>query len=170
MQPRKIAAACMAATLALASSAWAQNPHFVRATGTLNADGEYVASFKEAGLGTNQTINYLLSAGSGTQFTYQCYTRSNNTPNGAPNNVFPSNLQTGGTFNSGKNGQVTASLTLVPSPTQDCQGGGLKLCLVAVSYQNVTLQDVTNQVSVNLPARSDTYVDPNGRPTNCEPF
>ena len=42
---------------------------------------EYVASFKEAGLGANQTINYILRAGSGTQFTYQCYTRSNNALN-----------------------------------------------------------------------------------------
>ena len=154
----------------LASSAMADSPHFVRATGALNGDGEYVASFKEAGLGANQTINYILRAGSGTQFTYQCYTRSNNAPSGAPNNVFPSNLQTGGTFNSGKNGQITASLTLVPSPTDDCQGQGLKLCLVAVAYQNVTLQDITNQVQVSLPARSDTYVGPNGNPTNCEPF
>lgn len=170
MKTRQLVASAAMATLALATSAWADNPHFVRATGTLNADGEYVASFKEAGLGANQAINYVLSAGSGTQFTYQCYTRSNNAPQGAPNNVFPSNLQTGGTFNSGKNGQITASLTLVPSPEEDCQGGGLKLCLVAVSYQNVTLQDTTNQVSVSLPSRSDTYLDPNGRPTRCEPF
>lgn len=170
MNMRRIMAAATAATLAFGNSAWAASPHFVRATGTLNGDGEYVASFKEAGLGANQTISYLLRAGAGTQFTYQCYTRSNNAPQGAPNNVFPSDLQTGGVFNSGKNGQITASLTLTPSPTEDCQGQGLKLCLVAASYQNVTLQDVTNQVSVNLPARSDTYIDPNGRPTNCEPF
>ncbi len=170
MTLRKLVAASMAATLAMASSAWAANPHFIRATGTLNADGEYVASFKEAGLGANQDIAYLLSAGSGTRFTYQCYTRSNNAPQGDPNNVFPSNLQTGGIFNSGKNGQITASLTLSPAPAQDCQGQGLKLCLVAASYQNVTLQDVTNQVSIDLPPRSDTFIGPNGRPTNCEPF
>ena len=129
-----------------------------------------MASFKEAGLGANQNISYILSAGSGTQFTYQCYTKSNNTPQGAPNNVFPSNLQTGGTFSSGKNGSITASLTLVPAPTSDCQGGGLKLCLVFVSYQNVQLEDYTNDVSVPLPSRSDSFVDVNGRPTNCEPF
>ncbi len=170
MKTRQLVAVATAAALSLATSAWAQNPHFVRATGTVNADGEYVASFKEAGLGANQTINYVLSAGSGTQFTYQCYTRSNNTPQGAPNNVFPSNLQTGGTFSSGKNGQITASLTLVPSPTQDCQGQGLRLCLVAVNYQNVTLQDITNQVSTSLPSRSETFIGPNDRPTNCEPF
>lgn len=158
------------ATLALATAAMADSPHFVRATGTVDTVGEYVATFKEAGLGTNQLINYLLSAGAGTEFTYQCYTKSNNTPNGAPNNVFPSNLSTGGTFNSGKNGQITASLTLVPEPTSDCQGGGLKLCLVSVSYQHVVLTDTTNTVSVNLPSRSESFIGPNDNPTNCEPF
>lgn len=121
-------------------------------------------------MGDTQTISYLLSAGSGTQFTYQCYTRTNNTPFGAPNNVFPSNLQTGGTFSSGKNGQITASLTLVPQPNEDCQGAGLKQCLVYVNYQNVVLTDTTTPVSVNLPSRSDSYIAPNGNPTNCEPF
>jgi hypothetical protein len=158
------------ATVALATAALAVSPHFISATGVLNADGEYVASFKEAGLGNDQTISYILSAGSGTQFTYQCYTKSNNAPSGSPNNVFPSTLQTGGTFNSGKNGQITASLTLVPQPDEGCQGGGLKLCLVYVNYQNVVLTDTTTPVSVNLPSRTDTYIAPNGNPTNCEPF
>jgi hypothetical protein len=155
----------LAATLS-GLSAWADSPHFIKATGSLDNDGDYVASFKEAGLGTNQTIDYVLSAGAGTQFTYQCYTRSNNSPQGDPNNVFPSDLKTGGTFNSGKNGQITASLTLVPQPTDGCQGGGLKLCLDFVSYQNVVLTDTTNGVSIGLPSLSRNFVV-NGVPTNC---
>ena len=149
-----------------APSVWADNAHFIKADGTIDNDGGYVASFKEAGLGTNQSIDYVLSAGAGTQFTYQCYTRNNNTPQGAPNSVFPSNLSTGGTFNSGKNGSITASLTLVPSPTDGCQGGGLKLCLDSVSYQNVVLTDTTNSVSIGLPSLSRNFVV-NGVPTNC---
>jgi hypothetical protein len=150
----------------LSSTAFAQNAHFIRATGVVDNDGAYVATFKEAGLGSNQNIAYVLSAGAGTQFTYQCYTRSNNSPHGAPNNVFPSNLSTGGTFNSGKNGQITAALILVPAPEEDCQGGGLKLCLDFVSYQNVTLLDDTNDVTIGLPSLTRTFVV-NGRPTNC---
>jgi hypothetical protein len=144
----------------------AANPHFVRADGTVNNDGEYVASFKEAGLGQNQDIAYLLSAGAGTQFTYQCYTKSNNQPQGEPNSSFPSNLSTGGIFNSGKNGQITASLTLVPEPDGGCQGNGLKLCLDYVSYQNMVLTDTTNNVATALPSLSRNFVV-NGRPTNC---
>jgi hypothetical protein len=160
-----VAAAAIAAALA-ASAAYASNPHFVRADGMINNDGDYVASFKEAGLGSNQRIDYVLIAGSGTQFTYQCYTRSNNQPQGEPNSTFPSSLQTGGTFDSGRNGQITASLTLVPEPDGECRGNGLKLCLDAVSYQNVILTDTTNDISTALPTLSRTFVS-NGRPTNC---
>jgi hypothetical protein len=150
----------------LAVSAWADSPHFVRADGSINGDGGYVASFKEAGLGTNQLIDYTLSAGAGTQFTYQCYTKSNNQPQGAPNNIFTSTLSTGGTFSSGKNGQITASLTLDPEVAESCRGAGLKLCLDYVSYQNVVLTDTSNGVSVSLPSLSRSFVI-NGRPTNC---
>lgn len=154
----------LAGTLS-ATSVWADSPHFIRANGTINNDGEYVATFKEAGLGANQSIDYLLSAGTA-QFTYQCYTKSNNQPQGAPNSVFPSNLQTGGTFNSGKNGSITASLILTPEPDGGCQGQGLKLCLDYVSYQNVLLQDVTNGISIGLPSLNRNFVV-NGLPTNC---
>lgn len=160
--------AIVAAAAALVSTAWASSPHFMSATGTLDSLGEYVASWKEAGLG-NGPITYTLTAGSGTQFTYQCYTKSNNSPQGAPNNVFPSNLTATGTFPPSKNGQITASLTLDPQPTSDCQGGGLKLCLVYVTYQNVQLTDISTPVGpVNLPDRSEGFINSaNGHPTNC---
>lgn len=159
----------VAATIAAATAAWAGNPHFIYATGGLDNVGDYVASWKEAGLG-NAPITYSLSAGSGTQFTYQCYTRSNNSPQGSPNNVFPSSLTTTGTFPPSKNGQITASLTLVPQPDSDCQGGGLKLCLVYVNYQNVVLNDVTTPVGpVYLPNQSATFINSaNNHPTSCE--
>lgn len=158
-----------AAAIALVTTAWASSPHFIYATGTLDTVGDYVASWKEAGLG-NGPITYTLTAGQGTEFTYQCYTKSSNAPQGAPNNVFPSNLTATGTFPPSKNGQITASLTLEPQPDGDCQGGGLKLCLVAVTYQNVVLNDITTPVGpVNLPNQSATYINSaNGHPTNCE--
>jgi hypothetical protein len=155
--------------MAVATVAWASSPHFISATGTLDGAGDYVASWKEAGLG-NGPITYTLTAGQGTQFTYQCYTKSNNAPQGSPNNVFPSQLMASGTFPPSKNGQITASLTLEPQPDNDCQGGGLKLCLVAVSYQNMELADISTPAGpVSLPNRSATFINSaNGRPTNCE--
>lgn len=153
----------LAGTLS-ATAVWAQNAHFVKANGTINNDGEYVATFKEAGLGSGQTIHYTLAA-TGT-FTYQCYTKSNNQPQGAPNVVSPSTLTSGGTFSAGKNGQITGSLTLVPEPDEGCQGNGLKLCLDNVSYQGVSLTDTDNNIFIGLPPLDRNFVV-NGRPTNC---
>jgi hypothetical protein len=46
----------------MAAVAVAQNPHFVRASGALNADGTLTVSWKEAGLGDNQLIDYRRTA------------------------------------------------------------------------------------------------------------
>ena len=55
--------AAVFATAALAvPAALAVSPHFISASATLNADGTLTANFKEAGLGTNQNITYVLSA------------------------------------------------------------------------------------------------------------
>lgn len=167
---RKQQIAMVAAAAALAGMAWADSPHFIYANGSLNGDGYYVGSFKEAGLGPNQSITYNLTAGDGTVVTFQCYTKSNNTPHGAPNSVYGP-LSTTGTFNSGKNGQITSSLTIVPEPADTCQGGGLKLCLVYADYKNVTLKDMTNYPAVPAQSLPDlgpvSYINSSNRPTNC---
>ena len=46
----------------IAQQAFADSPHFIRADGALNADGSGTVSWKEAGLGDNQNIAYLLTA------------------------------------------------------------------------------------------------------------
>ncbi len=137
-------------------TASAQSPHFIYANGSLDKAGDYVASFKEVGLG-NTPITYVLSAATAT-FTYQCFTRSNNTPQGSPNSVSFcfSNESTSSTITP-RNGQITGGLTL--SPEQDgasCQGHGPVLKLVAVDYEGVTLCDTTDNVCVNLPNESAT--------------
>lgn len=167
----KVSISTLAITLVgtlFTASVCADNAHFVKANGTINNDGEYVASFKEAGLGSGQTINYELTAGTGTQFVYQCYTKSNNQPHGAPNTVSPTGLVAKASIPVGKNGAITASLTLTPAPDAGCQGNGLKLCLDSVSYQNVVLTDTTQDpdLSIDLPSLDRNFVV-NGRPTNC---
>ena len=143
-----------AATILITALAHADSPHFIRATGTLTNDGEYVAGWKEVGLGSaGQFITYVLTATSA-EFQYQCYTKSNNTPQGAPNGVFESNFSTTGSFPVSRNGQITGSLTLTPHPTTDCQGNGLKQCLISVNYTGLVLTDNNNQVSTDLPDRS----------------
>ena len=120
----------------------ADSPHFVGGqTATLDTKtGDYSVSFKEAGLGSTP-VTYTLAAGAGTTFTYQCFTKSNNTPQGSPNSVSGSTDTTVTTITP-RNGQVTATITV--SPDQDgagCQGGGLVLKLIAVDWDGVTLTD-----------------------------
>jgi hypothetical protein len=63
-----------------------------------------------------------------------------------------------GTFTSGKNGNITASLTVQPPPAPqsfiDAAPNGLHVALFSVSYTTVTLTDTTNMVSVSLADQS----------------
>lgn len=137
--------------LATATVLFAQSPHFVKGpTATIDSQtGDYTVSFKEAGLG-NTPITYSLTV-STEHFTFQCFTKSHNTPNGAPNGVSFSNESTFVTLQP-RNGQITGSISLVPQKDgADCQGNGLLLFLIAASYQGVTFCDVTNNLCQQTP-------------------
>jgi hypothetical protein len=144
-------AVIIAATIAFPEAGHTGSAHFLKATGGIVAGtGDYTASFKEAGLG-NLPITYKLDAV--TTYTFQCFTKSNNNPHGSPNSGGPSDSSTQTTITP-HNGQITGSLTLdvvFPPPTASCQGGGLKLCLTAANYTDVSLTDTTNAVTAGLP-------------------
>ncbi|MXN73317.1 hypothetical protein GR157_01020 [Burkholderia sp. 4701] len=146
----------LVAALAFAAAAVADSPHYVKGpTAVLDTStGDYTVSFKEAGLGSSP-VTYTLSAGT-ERFTFQCFTKSHNTPQGSPNSVSFSNSSTQTTLTP-RNGQVTGSVSLVPQlGTASCQGNGLELCLVAASYTQVTLSDgLTSPVS--LPSLSGDF-------------
>jgi hypothetical protein len=132
----------------------AQNAHFLKATGGLDAtSGDYTATWKEAGLGGG-AVTYDLSATA--SFSWQCFTKSGNAPQGSPNSTTPSTITTAGTFPPSHNGTISGSLTLVPVVAGDCNGNGLKNCLTAASYTDVVLEDTTslNKPSVDLPSAS----------------
>jgi hypothetical protein len=146
-----VAAAGVLAAIAFAPGSAVAGPHFLSATGGIDANtGDYTATFKEAGLG-NTPITYDLSAT--TQYTFQCFTKSNNNPQGSPNSGGPSNESTQTTLTP-RNGQIKGSLTIdvtFPPTSVSCKGGGLKLCLTAASYTNVSLVDTTDNVAATLP-------------------
>ena len=103
--------------------AWAQNARFSKATATL-AGGDLVVSWKEAGLGDNQNVDYVVNAYA--TATYFCVT-----PGGACHDIsnqlrVEGPVTTTGTFASSKNGSITASLTLEPPPpgSFSCPGPG----------------------------------------------
>jgi hypothetical protein len=154
--------AAVFATAAIAvPAALSQNEHFVTAKGTLNANGSLTVSFKEAGLGTNQLINYTLSADA--TATYVCVNRGGANPSAQNKTTVAGPVSASGTFSSGKNGQVTASLTVSPPPSDITCPNGQTLQLASVSYTNVTLTDTTNNVSISLGDFSSGCLLPNVR-------
>ena len=134
--------------LAFGAPARADSPHFIRATGSFNNDGSLTVSFKEAGLGTNQNIDYVLSA-DGTA-TYVCVNKGGANPSAQNKTTVNGPVSATGTFNSGKNGQVTASLTLSPPPSDISCPNGQSLQLAQAVYTGVVLTDTTNDESINL--------------------
>lgn len=158
--------------------AGADNPHFLKADGTVNGAGALVVSFKEAGLGSNANIDYLLSTLA--EATYQCFNNGNNAPQGQPYQVPDQALDATGTFASGKNGSITASLTAGPPSAAPAEavlkcvsGGNKKLCLMHVSYSGTTIADTTNgvQATVTPSPAERSFPAPSRRdpaPGNCQ--
>jgi hypothetical protein len=136
----------------------ADSPHFIRASAALTSTGDYCVSFKEAGLG-NTPITYTLTVGTET-FTFQCFTRRGNEPQGDPNHLSFSNQSTSTTITP-HNGQITASLCLTPEQDgASCQGHGLVLKLIAVDYENVTFCDQTNNICIDTGSLSGDVIPP----------
>jgi len=137
-----------------ASVALAVSPHFVRADATLSGTN-LVVSFKEAGLGTNQLISYEANADA--TATYVCVNRGGANPSAQNKTTVSGPVSATGTFSSGKNGQVTASLTLSPPSA----GGfscptGQSLEIAQVTYTNVSITDTTNGVTEPIPGTFST--------------
>lgn len=140
--------------VAFATPAQAVSPHFVRASADLSGTN-LVVSFKEAGLGTNQLITYVAAADS--TVTYVCVNRGGANPSAQNKTTISGPVSATGTFSSGKNGQVTASLTLNPpgSGGFSCPSGQ-SLQIAQVTYTNVTITDTTNGVTATIAGTFDT--------------
>lgn len=139
--PMLLAAFVMAAPAALAVS-----PHFTSASANLSGTN-LVVSFKEAGLGTNQLISYQASANASA--TYVCVNKGGANPSASNKTTVNGPVSATGTFSSGKNGNVTASLTLTPPPppsTFSCPNGQ-KQATAEVTYTDVSIADTTNGVT-----------------------
>jgi hypothetical protein len=114
----------------------AQSPHFLRCSASgVNSDGTLNACFKIAGLGSNQSIDVTASATA--DAVYGCLNHGQQCPNAANKVNVQADVSATGTFTSGKNGQITACLTVDPPPTTLTCPSGQVLVLVSVSYTNV---------------------------------
>jgi hypothetical protein len=135
-------------------AALADSPHFVRADASTDG-ANLVVSFKEAGLGTNQLINYEATADA--TATYVCVNNGGKNPSAQNKTTVSGPVSATGTFNSGKNGQVTASLTLSPpGPGSFSCPKGQHLDIAEVIYTNVAITDTTNGITEPIPGTFDT--------------
>jgi hypothetical protein len=134
----------------MAITVWAANPHFLSCSASgVNSDGSLNVCFKIAGLGDNQTLDVTASAHA--DAVYACRNHGQQCPNAANKVDVSGDVSASGTFTSGKNGQITACLTVDPPPTTLTCPGGQKLVLVSVSYTNV---------SVSAPGAGDCIPSP----------
>jgi hypothetical protein len=141
--PMMLAAAVWAASPALADS-----PHFINASASLSGTN-LIVSWKEAGLGTNTLTSYTTTADA--TATFVCVNKGGANPSASNKTTINGPVSASGTFPSGKNGNVTASLTLMPPGS----GGfscppGQTMAISQVTYSNVTLTDTTNGIQAPL--------------------
>jgi hypothetical protein len=145
---RKIGIIAVLSLMALALAAvpaLAQNEHFVRASAALSGTN-LVVSFKEAGLGDNVTITETASATA--TATYVCVNRGGANPSAANKTTITAPVSASGSFESGKNGTITGTLTLTPpGPGSFTCPSGQSRELASVTYTNVAITDTTNGVT-----------------------
>jgi hypothetical protein len=152
MKAKKSAWICLSVLMVLVIGVipvMAANPHFVNASASVDNSGNLVVSWKEAGLGDNLRIDYIASADA-TGF-YACINGGGKHPQASNKEAFEGPVSGSGTFNSGKNGQISASLTVAPpAATLDCPNGQ-RLVLACVTYSSIALTDTTNDISADIP-------------------
>ena len=123
----------------------AASPHFIRSSASISNSGDLTVAWKEAGLGNNQNIDYVTSADA--TIDYACINGGKKHPRAANKETVSGPVSAAGTFNSGRNGQITASLTVeAPGPGDFSCPPGQRLMIARATYSNISLLDVTNGV------------------------
>src|SRR5262245_33806444 len=124
------------------------NPHFVFATSSISQAGVLSATFKEAGLGDNQNIDYTLTAN--VDATFGFVNNGGNVVQGQPWHATSTKLAKT-TLSSDKNGNIVGTLTGTPlTPNLPQPNGNNWRQVIDVSYYGVYVNDTTNLVSVQV--------------------
>lgn len=143
--------------LLMASLAFAQNPHFIKASASgPDSSGDLTVNFKLAGLGANETITITATADA--TAVYACQNNGGNFPSDPKKQEVSGPVSASGDFTSGKNGQITDSLTLSPPASTLSCPPGQNLVLASVSYSNVAVSGGGDTESISG-TFSETYYD-----------
>lgn len=135
--------------LGLQGTIYADSPHFISASATIDNAGNLVCTFKEAGLGTTLTTEAVTCSANATA-SYACINGGNNHPKAANKETVGGPVNGGGNFPV-RNGQTTGSITVAPpGPGSFSCPSGQTLVLASVSYTNVTLTGLAGDTA-NVP-------------------
>jgi hypothetical protein len=118
-------------------AAFADSPHFISGSSSIDSSGNLLCSFKEVGLGTISATSVTCTADA--TATYACINGGGNHPK-ATNKATVSGPVVGGGSFPVRNGQTTGTTTASPpGPGSFSCPSGQRLVLASVSYTNVTL-------------------------------
>jgi hypothetical protein len=130
----------VATLLVVATVALAANPHFIRASASgPDASGNLAVNFKIAGLGS--TVTTTVTASADATAVYACRNNGGNFPADPKKQEVTGPVTASGLFTSGRNGQITGSLTLMPPPSTLSCPPGQHHVLVSVTYSNVRVSE-----------------------------
>lgn len=119
------------------------SPRFQDASNSAPVDcatpGTLTVSFKIVGLG--DTVTTTVTASAGATAVYACQNNGGNFPSDPKKQVVSGPVSSSGEFPSGKNGQITGSLTLSPPASSLSCPPGQHEVLASVSYSNVAVSE-----------------------------
>jgi hypothetical protein len=140
MQRMLIAFAGVLVAAALAvPAAFADSPHFIKASASIDNDGSLVCTFKEAGLGTTVETEHV-SCSADASAEYACINGGSNHPKASNKETVAGPVSGGGDFPV-RNGSATGSITVAPPGAGDFScPNGQTLVLASVSYTNIVLE------------------------------
>jgi hypothetical protein len=140
MQRMLIAFAGVLVAAALAvPAAFADSPHFIKASASIDNDGSLVCTFKEAGLGTTVETEHV-SCSADASAEYACINGGSNHPKASNKETVAGPVSSGGDFPV-RNGSATGSITVAPPGAGDFScPNGQTLVLASVSYTNIVLE------------------------------
>jgi len=139
-----IVAALFGLTIAMATPAFADSPHFLFADSSISSSsGALNVAFKEAGLGTTVTTEQVTLTVATATADYQCFNNGGNHPKAGNKETVSTSLTTSGTFPV-RNGQTTGTISAGPPSQGDftCPSGQ-SLFLQSVTYSGIFVNGST---------------------------
>jgi hypothetical protein len=148
-----IVAALFGLTIAMATPASADSPHFLFANSSVSSStGTLSVSFKEAGLGTTVTTEHVTLTVDTATADYQCFNNGGQHPKAGNKETVSMSLTTSGTFPV-RNGQTTGTISAGPPSQGDFScPSGQSLFLQSVTYSGIF---VTGAAGDSLEATPD---------------